>query len=55
MLTDKDIREIRTLRSFVNEWPPCCSCVEGKLCGVHYRVHNQEELNEILEAFSDIE
>ncbi len=56
MLKPKDIRELHTLRSFVEYgWPPCTLYIEGKICGVQYRAHNIDEIKEIIEAFSDIE
>ena len=55
MLSQKDIREIRTLRAFIKEWPPCTLYIEGKICGIQYRAHNIDEIREIIEPFSDIE
>ena len=55
MLTEKDIREIRTLRSLRKDWGVLCiKKVTGRLCGVEYDIRSKEDLDELLEPFSDI-
>jgi hypothetical protein len=55
MLSQKDIREIRTLRSLRKDWGTLCiKNVTGRLCGVEYDIRSKEDLDELLEPFSDI-
>ncbi len=55
MLTEKDKREVHTLRSLRKDWGALCiKRVTGRLCGVEYDIRREEDLDELLEPFSDI-
>ena len=55
MLTEKDKREVHTLRSLRKDWGSLCiKRVTGRLCGVEYDIRREEDLDELLEPFSDI-
>ena len=55
MLKPKDIRELHTLRSLRKDWGALCiKRLTGRLCGVEYDIRSKEDLDELLEPFSDI-
>ena len=56
MLKPKDIRELHTLRSLRKDWGALCiKRLTGRLCGVEYDIRSKEDLDELLEPFSDVE
>lgn len=55
MLSKRDLQEIKSLRAIRDAWRSApIRCITGRLCGVEYDIRREEDLDELLEPFSDI-